>query len=39
MPLARVLSNEPWMVNRVLDLGAAGVIVPLVGSAADASAR
>ena len=36
VPLARVLYNEPWMVNRVLDLGAAGVIVPLVGSAADA---
>jgi 4-hydroxy-2-oxoheptanedioate aldolase len=36
VPLARVLYNEPWMVNRVLDLGAAGVIVPLVGSAEDA---
>ena len=36
VPLARVLYNEPWMVNRVLDLGAAGVIVPLVGSAGDA---
>jgi 4-hydroxy-2-oxoheptanedioate aldolase len=36
VPLARVLYNEPWMVNRVLDLGAAGVIVPLVGNAADA---
>jgi 4-hydroxy-2-oxoheptanedioate aldolase len=35
-PLARVLYNEPWMVNRVLDLGAAGVIVPLVNTAADA---
>src|SRR6185437_10004517 len=33
---ARVLYNEPWQINRVLDLGAAGVIVPLVGSAADA---
>jgi 4-hydroxy-2-oxoheptanedioate aldolase len=36
VPLARVLYSEPWMVNRVLDLGAAGVIVPLVGSAEDA---
>jgi 4-hydroxy-2-oxoheptanedioate aldolase len=36
VPLARVAYNEPWMVNRVLDLGAAGVIVPLVGSAAEA---
>jgi 4-hydroxy-2-oxoheptanedioate aldolase len=36
VPLARVIYNEPWMVNRVLDLGAAGVIVPLVGSAEEA---
>jgi 4-hydroxy-2-oxoheptanedioate aldolase len=36
VPLARVAYNEPWMVNRVLDLGAAGVIVPLVGSAEEA---
>ena len=36
VPLVRVLYNEPWMINRVLDLGAAGVIVPLVGSAEDA---
>ena len=36
VPLARVLYNEPWQINRVLDLGAAGVIVPLVGSAEDA---
>ena len=36
VPLARVLYNEPWMVNRVLDLGAAGVIVPLVGTAEEA---
>ena len=36
VPLARVLYNEPWQINRVLDLGAAGVIVPLVSSAEDA---
>jgi 4-hydroxy-2-oxoheptanedioate aldolase len=35
-PLARVAYNEPWMVNRVLDLGAAGVIVPLVNTAEEA---
>ena len=36
VPLARVTYNEPWMVNRVLDLGATGVIVPLVGTAEEA---
>jgi 4-hydroxy-2-oxoheptanedioate aldolase len=36
-PLARVAWNEPWMIMRVLDLGAAGVIVPLVGSQAEAA--
>ena len=36
VPLARVLYNEPWQINRVLDLGAAGVIVPLVSTAEDA---
>jgi len=36
VPLARVLYSEPWQINRVLDLGAAGVIVPLVSSAEDA---
>jgi 4-hydroxy-2-oxoheptanedioate aldolase len=35
-PLARVTYNEPWMINRVLDLGAAGVIVPLVSTAEEA---
>lgn len=36
-PLARVAFNEPWMIMRVLDLGAAGVIVPLVGSRDEAA--
>jgi 4-hydroxy-2-oxoheptanedioate aldolase len=36
-PLARVAWNEPWMIMRVLDLGAAGVIVPLVGSQPEAA--
>lgn len=36
-PLVRVPANEPWILNRVLDLGAAGVIVPLVSSPEEAS--
>jgi 4-hydroxy-2-oxoheptanedioate aldolase len=32
VPLARLAWNEPWLIMRALDLGAAGVIVPLVGS-------
>ena len=35
--LARVAWNEPWLIMRVLDLGAGGVIVPLVGSAEEAA--
>jgi 4-hydroxy-2-oxoheptanedioate aldolase len=35
--LVRVAWNEPWLIMRALDLGAAGVIVPLVGSAAEAA--
>jgi 4-hydroxy-2-oxoheptanedioate aldolase len=35
--LARVAWNEPWLIMRALDLGASGVIVPLVGSAAEAA--
>src|SRR5207248_10395734 len=34
--LARLPWGEPWLIMRALDLGAAGVIVPLVGSGADA---
>jgi 4-hydroxy-2-oxoheptanedioate aldolase len=36
-PLARVVWNEPWMIMRVLDLGAAGVVVPLVNNGAEAA--
>jgi 4-hydroxy-2-oxoheptanedioate aldolase len=36
VPLARVPANEPWLVMRVLDLGASGVVVPLVSSPAEA---
>lgn len=35
-PLARVPANEPWVIMKALDLGAMGVIVPMVDSAADA---
>jgi 4-hydroxy-2-oxoheptanedioate aldolase len=35
--LARVAWNEPWLIMRALDLGASGVIVPLVGSGAEAA--
>jgi 4-hydroxy-2-oxoheptanedioate aldolase len=36
LPLVRVPGNEPWLVMRALDLGAGGVIVPLVSSRAEA---
>lgn len=36
-PLARVAWNEPWMIMRALDLGAAGVIVPMVNNGAEAA--
>lgn len=35
-PLVRVPWNEPYEIMKVLDLGAAGVIVPLVNTAAEA---
>ena len=38
--LVRVPSSDAWIIMRALDLGAAGVIVPMVSSAAEAdSAR
>jgi 4-hydroxy-2-oxoheptanedioate aldolase len=37
VPLARLAWNEPWLIMRALDLGAAGVILPLIDSAADAA--
>ena len=37
-PLARLAWNEPWLIMRALDLGAGGVIVPLVGSGDEARA-
>jgi 4-hydroxy-2-oxoheptanedioate aldolase len=37
VPLARLAWNEPWLIMRALDLGAAGVILPLIDSAAEAA--
>jgi 4-hydroxy-2-oxoheptanedioate aldolase len=34
--LVRVPSSDPWIIMRALDLGAAGVIVPMVDSATEA---
>ena len=36
--LVRVPSSDPWIIMRALDLGAAGVIVPMVDNAAEAEA-
>src|ERR1700744_2511321 len=35
-PLARLAWNEPWLIMRALDLGAVGVILPLIDNAAEA---
>ncbi len=37
-PIVRVPSNDPTQIMRALDCGAAGVMVPLTGSAAEARA-
>jgi 4-hydroxy-2-oxoheptanedioate aldolase len=37
VPLARVAWNEPWLIMRALDLGAAGVILPLIDNAGEAA--
>jgi len=37
VPLARLAWNEPWLVMRALDLGAAGVILPLIDNAGEAA--
>jgi 4-hydroxy-2-oxoheptanedioate aldolase len=36
-PIVRVPNNEPWMLMRILDAGALGVIVPMVNDAAEAA--
>ena len=38
VPIVRVKSHEPGTINRVLDMGAMGVVVPMVQSAAEARA-
>ena len=35
-PLVRVAANEDWQVKRVLDLGAEGIVFPLIRTAEDA---
>ncbi len=37
VPLARLAWNEPWLIMRALDLGAAGVILPLIDNASEAA--
>jgi 4-hydroxy-2-oxoheptanedioate aldolase len=37
VPLARLAWNEPWLIMRALDLGAAGVILPLIDNADEAA--
>lgn len=36
VPIVRVPFNEPWLIQKALDLGAHGVVVPLVNSVDDA---
>jgi 4-hydroxy-2-oxoheptanedioate aldolase len=36
VPLTRVPDNHPWLIHKALDFGAAGIIVPLVETEADA---
>jgi 4-hydroxy-2-oxoheptanedioate aldolase len=36
-PLVRVSANDPWTIGHALDLGALGVIVPMVDSAEEAA--
>ena len=37
VPIVRVPANEEWAIQKALDVGAFGVIVPLVGSAVEAA--
>ncbi|HYB28952.1 MAG TPA: aldolase/citrate lyase family protein [Solirubrobacteraceae bacterium] len=37
VPLARLAWNEPYLIMRALDVGAIGVIVPLIDNAAEAA--
>jgi 2-dehydro-3-deoxyglucarate aldolase/4-hydroxy-2-oxoheptanedioate aldolase len=38
VPLVRVQGNDPGVIKRVLDLGAFGVVIPLVGNRRDCEA-
>lgn len=38
MPIVRVGANDPLLIKRALDSGARGIIVPMVATAADATA-
>jgi 4-hydroxy-2-oxoheptanedioate aldolase len=38
LPLTRVGYNDPYLIGRSLDLGAVGVIIPMVNNAAEAAA-
>ena len=38
IPLVRVTQNESWLISRALDVGAMGIIVPRIHSAAEARA-
>ena len=35
--MVRLAWNEPWLIMRALDIGAAGVILPLIDNAAEAA--
>ena len=37
VPLVRVAANDPFAIGQALDLGAAGVIVPMVSSGEEAA--
>jgi 4-hydroxy-2-oxoheptanedioate aldolase len=37
VPLTRVPESQPWLIHKALDFGAAGIIVPLVETEADAA--
>ena len=37
VPMVRLAWNEPWLIMRALDLGAAGVILPLIDNAGEAA--
>jgi 4-hydroxy-2-oxoheptanedioate aldolase len=38
VPVVRVPANVPWLVKQVLDVGAMGVVFPMVRNSADAAA-